>query len=131
MEGDHVGSPGGLAAQSQRGLDGLAAGVREEQPVQARGQHLAEALDQRQQRPVHDGRVLRVNQGADLLLSSLDDPRMAVPGAGHPDTGGEVEVAPVLLVVEDRALPAGGQHAGGLFEDGGKCGHGESLIVGG
>ena len=70
-----------------------------------------------QQRAVHDGRVLAVDQRADLLLRRRDHPGVAVPGAGHPDAGGEVEVAAVVLVVELDALAAGDQYRGRLFED--------------
>ena len=42
----------------------------------------------------------------DLLLRGRHDARVAVPGAGHADAGGEVEVAAVVLVVEVDALAA-------------------------
>ena len=127
VEHHDVGPSGGLAGQPQRGLDGFAAGVGEEHPVQPGGQHLTEAVDEVEQGTVHDGGVLRVDQRADLALGGLDDVGVAVSGAGDADAGGEVEIPSVVLVVEHGAFAAGGQHAGCLLEDGRKSGHSESL----
>ena len=49
------------------------------------GQHLAEPLGERQQRPVHHGRVLPVDQLGHLLLGGRHHARVAVTGAGHAD----------------------------------------------
>ena len=46
-----------------------------------------------------------VDQRADLPLRGLDHPRVAVSGAGHADAGGEIEVAAVVLVVEQTPSP--------------------------
>jgi len=47
---------------------------------------------------VHHGGVLSVDQRLNLAGGRLDDPGMAVAGAGDPDARGEVEVAAVILV---------------------------------
>ena len=117
VEHDDVRPAGRLAGQPQRRLDRLAARVGEEHPVQPGGQHLAEPLDQREQRAMHHRRVLGVDQRADLALRRLDHPRVAVPGAGHPDARGEVQVSAVVFVVQQHALSTGGQYAGRLLED--------------
>ena len=109
VEHDDVRAAGGLTAEPQRGLDRLAAGVGEEHPVQARRKHFAQPLDQGEQRAVHDGRVLAMDQRADLALRGFDHPRVAVPGAGHADPRGEVEVSAVVLVVEQDAFTTGGE----------------------
>jgi len=57
-----------------------------------------------------------MDQGRDLSLGRLDDPRMAVTGAGHADTGGEVEVSTVVLIIEVDALAASGDDAGCLLQ---------------
>jgi hypothetical protein len=127
VEHDHVRPPGRLPGQPERGLDRLAAGIREEHPVEMLGEDLAEPVDQRQQRSVHDSRVLRVDDLADLFLGGRDDARMAVPGRGHPDPGGEVEVPAVLLVEQLDALTAGGDDSGRLLQDLRELGHKASL----
>jgi hypothetical protein len=66
---------------------------------------------------VHDGGVLRVDQRADLPLRRFDHAGVTVPGAGHANTGGEIEVSAVVLVVEQNTLTARREHAGRLFED--------------
>ena len=117
MEDDDVGPAGGLAAEPKCRLDGLAPGVGEEQAVQPRRQDLAQSLDKREQRTVHDGGVLRMDQRADLSLRRFDHTRVTVAGAGHADPSGEVEVSAIVLVVEQNALTAGREHTGRLFED--------------
>ncbi len=82
-----------------------------------RREDLAQSLDQREQRTVHDGGVLRVDQRADLSLRRFDHAGVAVAGAGHADPCGEVEVSAVVFVVEQNALTAGREHAGRLLED--------------
>jgi hypothetical protein len=72
---------------------------------------------------VHDGGVLAVNQGGDLFLGCLDNPRMAVSRAGDADARGEVEVAPVVLVEQVNTLAAGGHHTSGLLQDLGQLCH--------
>ena len=100
------GLPVACRREPQRRLDGLAAGVGEEHPSRALraatspeplGELLSSGL-------VHDGRVLRVDQSADLVLGRRDDPGVAVPGAGHADAGGEVEVAATVFFVQQDAL---------------------------
>ena len=66
---------------------------------------------------MHDGGVLRVDQRADLALRRLDHPRVAVSGAGHADSSGEIQVPAFVFVVQQDALTTGGQHTGRLFED--------------
>jgi hypothetical protein len=58
-----------------------------------------------------------------LALDRVHDAGMAVPGARHPDTGGEVEVATAVLVVEVHTRTAGGENRGGLVEKGGQLRH--------
>ena len=58
-----------------------------------------------------------VDERADLALGRLDHAGVAVPGAGHADARGEVEVPAVVFVVQQHALSAGGHYAGRLFED--------------
>ena len=128
MEDDHVRPSGRLPAEPQRRLDRLAAGVREEHPVQTLGEHLAEPVHERQQRAVHDGRVLRVDERADLPLGRLDDARVAVPGTRDADARGEVEVPAVVLVVQQHAFASGGDHAGRLLQDLRELGHGLPLV---
>lgn len=118
-----VGPAGGLAGEAQGRFDGLAAGVGEEQTVEAAGKHLAQLLDQPSQRWVHDGRVLAVDERAHLLLRGGDDPRMAVPGAGDADARGEVEVSPPVLAVDIGALSSDGDHRSGLTELRRQIGH--------
>ena len=61
--------------------------------------------------------VLAVNQGGDLLLGRLNNPRMTVSSAGDADARGEVQLAPVVLVEQVNTLAAGSHHASGLLED--------------
>ena len=106
LEDHHVGPARGHPGQPHRGLDRLGAGVGVEHGVQARGQDLAQLLGELQQRRVHHGRVLGVDDPADLLPGRLDHPGMAVARAGHPDPGGEVQVVPPVRAV-DPAPPGG------------------------
>ena len=117
VEDDDVRPAGRLPAQPKRRLDGLTARVREEHPIQTCGQHLAQPLHERQKRAVHDGGVLRVDQRADLALGRLDHAGVAMPGAGHADARGEVEVPAIVFVVQQHAFSTGGQYAGRLFEN--------------
>ena len=117
VEHDDVGTASGLPAEPKRRLDRLAAGVGEEHPVEPGRKHCTQPFHQREQRAVHDVGVLRVDQRADLALRSFDHPGVAVPGAGHADTGGEIEVSAVVLVVEQNAFTRRGQYTGRLFED--------------
>jgi hypothetical protein len=73
--------------------------------------------------------VLAVNQGGDLLLRRVNNPRMAVSRAGDADARGEVQVAPVVLVEQVNTLAAGGHHAGGLLEDLGQLCHDDPSLV--
>ncbi len=92
--------------------------------VDAVGQHVAHLLGELEQRLVHHGRVLAVDQRADLLLRGRDDLRVAVPGAGDADAGGEVQVPAAVGVVEVHTLAAGGLDRGGLLELRGQLCHG-------
>ena len=80
------------------------------------GQHLAQALGQGQQRAVHHGRVLPVDQLGHLLLGRRHHARVAVTGAGHPDAGGEVQVPPTRLVVQMDAFASLDQDGGCLLQ---------------
>lgn len=119
LEDNDIRPSGGLAGQAQRGLYRLAAGVGEEQRVQTFGQHRAEALDEFEQRPVHDGGVLAVDQAGDLGLGRRDHMRMAVTGAGYADARGEVEIAATVGAVEVAARTVVDGYRGGLLENGG------------
>ena len=88
-----------------------------------RWEDLAEPLGESQQRLVHHGGVLAVDQRRDLLLRRGDHLRVAVPGAGDPDPGGEVEVPAAVGVVQMDALAPRGLHGGRLLEDGGQPSH--------
>ena len=76
LEHHDVGPAGGHAGQPDGGLDGLGAGVRVEHRVQSGGKDLAELLGQFEQRLVHHGGVLRV-----------DDLPAPVPGRPRPPSG--------------------------------------------
>ncbi len=123
MEDDDIGPAGRLAGETQAGLERLAAGVGEEEAVEVRREDAVELVDERQQRLVHDGRVLPVDELADLLLRGRDDLGVAVAGAHDPDAGGEVEVA-VAVDVEDLAAEGVvDRDGGGLLEQGGQRCH--------
>lgn len=119
MEDDDVRPSGRLAGQAQRGLDRLAAGVGEEQRVQVVRQHRAEPLGELEQWPMHDGGVLAVDQAGDLGLGRRNHVRVAVPGAGHADARGEVEIAASVGAVQVAARAVVDGYRGGLLEDGG------------
>src|SRR5690606_9101355 len=99
VEDDHIGPPGGLAGQPQRRFDRLTARVGVEHRIQSGGQYRAEAFGELEQRPVHHGRVLAVDQFRDLGLCRRHHVRMAVAGAGDTDTGREIEVSATVGVV--------------------------------
>src|SRR5699024_7071043 len=87
------------------GFNRFRAGISEKQRIKARGQDRAQLIDQFEERFMHDGRVLPVNEGADLLLRRLHHARMAVAGAGHADSRGEVEI-PGAIDIEKLAPAA-------------------------
>lgn len=131
VEHDDVRAPGGLTAEPQRRLDRLAAGIREEHPVQARRQHFAHPLDQGKQWAVQHRRVLARDQRADLSLRGFDHPRVAVTRTRHADPRGEVEVSAIVLVVEQDAFTTGGDDARRLLQDLRELGHVHLLTVNG
>jgi len=63
-----------------------------------------------------------------LTLCRFDDLRMAVPGAGHTDACGEVEIAAAILVEEVDTLSASRQHTGCLLQQGRELGPLPSLV---
>ncbi len=105
VEGDDVGSSGRHTCQTDRGLDRFGAGGGVEDTVESGGQEVAEFLGEREQGLVHHRRVLGMNDFADLFAGGGDDVRVAVPGAGHTDSGGEVEV----LLAVGRVHPTAGR----------------------
>ena len=73
---------------------------------------------------MHHGGVLGMDNLAHLFAGCGDDVGVAVTGAGHTDSGGEVEV----LLAVGRVDPAAGRvvddDRGGLLEDGAESCHG-------
>ena len=118
VERDDVGSSGGHPGQADRGLDRFGAGGGVEDAVESRGQEVTQLLGELEQRRVHHRRVLGMNDLADLFTGRGDDIRVAVPGAGDTDSGGEVEV----LLAVGRVHPTAGRvvddDGSGLLEGG-------------
>src|SRR5690625_3551194 len=115
-EHDRVLAPGGLACQTQGGFDGLTAGVDVEELVHALGQDLTEPFGEPQQRTMHHGGVLAVDESSDLLLGGRDHLGVAVAGAGDADSRREVEKTAAVLVVDVHTLASCGEHGGRLLE---------------
>mmetsp|Transcript_71559 Transcript_71559/g.186521 ORF Transcript_71559/g.186521 Transcript_71559/m.186521 type:complete len:278 (+) Transcript_71559:873-1706(+) len=107
QERDHRVPARGLPRQAEGALDRLGTGVREEERVQARGHHRAQAIDE----PVHgvavvDG-LLSVHDARRLLLHGSYHGRVAVPRRDDADAGGCVEVAPAVHRPHLRTPAAG------------------------
>ena len=131
VEHDDVGPAGGLpasrSAASMASLPELAKNIRS-RPAGSTSPSRSTSVSSG--RCMH-GRVLAVDQRADLSLRGLDHARVAVTGTGHADPGGEVEISAAVLVVEVDALAAGGEDAGRLLQDLRELGHGHLLAVDG
>ena len=77
---------------------------------------ITELVGQFEQRLVHHGGVLRVNDLAALFLGCGNHFRMAVPGAGDADAGGEVQVVETVRAVDPRPLRVIDDNRRGLFQ---------------
>src|SRR5699024_5953383 len=69
-----------------------------------------------QNRLVHDGRVLTMNQLADLLLRRGNDLGMTMAGAGHTDTGGKVDITTPFRIEKVGTLTMIGENMRCLLE---------------
>jgi hypothetical protein len=108
LEGDDAAAARRLPREAERALDGLAAGVREEEAVQAHGEGL-EALDELEHAVGVAHAHLEVARRRRLPLDGVDDRRVAVARARDADARREVQIV--------AAFAAGHAAAPALDED--------------
>ncbi len=118
LEHDDVGLRGGHPGETDGGLHGFGTGVRVEDGVEANGQYRPESGGELEERGVHHGGVLRVDDLGALSLRGRDDVRVAVAGTGYADTGGEVEVVATVGAPDPRTGRGVDDDGSRLFQGG-------------
>ena len=106
LEDDHIGAAGGGPGQFQSSFHRLGPAVAEKEPIQAGVYDIVQRLDELQHGHVQGDVGLAVQQLAGLLPHRLDHSRVAVPGVGHADAAGEIQVGCPILGVQPAALAA-------------------------
>ncbi len=89
-----------MARQLEGSLDGLGPAVAEEKGVQPLRHHGQQFLHQADHGLVVDNVGLGVDELARLFPGGFHHFGMAMPGVGHPDTAGEIQVAIAVNVVD-------------------------------
>ena len=104
VEGDDRRPAGRPARQLERALDGLGAGVAEEDGVERVGQRAGQHLRQPRNRLVVAHALHQVEQSVGLGVDGGSDGGVPMAEHGDRDAGGEIEVGLAVRVVEAMAL---------------------------